>query len=107
MTTLKEDTLKQEKPCIFDHEDKLLLITRMQSDGTSYDYCQGCGWVDVKDLITKHEVEARLNERELVFKENSWEGRFGKIDFSASPFSANFYAMHKKRLSELQKKGQS
>jgi len=46
MTTLNDEP-KSEKPCIFDHADGLILITRGQSDGTSYEYCQGCGWVDI------------------------------------------------------------
>lgn len=40
-----------DKPCLFDHSDKLQLVTSMQSDGTQYDYCMGCYWVDVKAII--------------------------------------------------------
>lgn len=104
MTTLKEDTLKQEKPCIFDHEDKLLLITRMQSDGTSYDYCQGCGWVDVKSLITKHEVEAKLEgqiQEAVIALAN-----LPDVDSTEIWLQTRVFTLEQ-QLSELQKKGQS
>lgn len=45
---MKGETAKNK--CPVNHSNSLVLITRMQDDGTSYQYCDYCKWVDVKSI---------------------------------------------------------
>lgn len=53
---MKPET-KEVPPCKASHEP-MHLVTRMQGDGTSYDYCMHCGWVNI--------AAARADERKRV-----------------------------------------
>lgn len=47
----KDEGVHQAKLCSTDHTDDSQLICRIQSDGTRYDYCDECGWVDVQSFV--------------------------------------------------------
>jgi hypothetical protein len=38
---------KEEAGCSANHKRTDLLVTTIQGDGTSYDYCMRCNWVDI------------------------------------------------------------
>jgi hypothetical protein len=74
----QELNASQEIPCIFDHADRLLLVTRFQDDGTHYDYCHGCGWVDIANTIS----QTRTDTIEEI------EQAIPKIDHADNPFQS-------------------
>ena len=43
--------------CENDHSEKFNLITTFQGDGTQYDYCYFCQWVDIKSIATQTNQE--------------------------------------------------